>query len=118
MRSEMGEDSSASSCPFAIELSFSCYICNSIALIDRWVRADVGRSAAILRTARSNSTSLMQIDHHLFLTLWDKAVNNPDYDKEQWRRLCNQILEANQQFASLSSPGENRETKTDREECR
>jgi len=44
----MGEDSSASSCPFAIELSFSCYICNSIALLnDRWVRADVGRSAAI-----------------------------------------------------------------------
>jgi hypothetical protein len=116
MRSEMGEDSSAS-CPFAIELSFSCYICNSIALIDRWVRADV-RRPQFLRTARSNSTSLMQIDHHLFLTLWDKAVNNPDYDKEQWRRLCNQILEANQQFASLSSPGENRETKTDREECR
>jgi hypothetical protein len=47
----MGEDSSASSCPFAIELSFSCYICNSIALIDRWVRADVGRSAAIFENS-------------------------------------------------------------------
>lgn len=46
----MGEDSSAS-CPFAIELSFSCYICNSIALNDRWVRADVGRSAAIFENS-------------------------------------------------------------------
>lgn len=117
MRSEMGEDSSASSCPFAIELSFSCYICNSIALIDRWVRADV-RRPQFLRTARSNSTSLMQIDHHLFLTLWDKAVNNPNYDKEQWRKLCNQILEANQELALLPPFSKKRPKASGNNECR
>ena len=35
------------------------------------------------------------IDYNLFLTLWDKAVRLPRYDKQEWLKLGEQIIEAN-----------------------
>lgn len=43
----------------------------------------------------------MQIDHHLLVALWDKAVTTPDYDKKQWFDLSNQVLEANRLLSNL-----------------
>jgi hypothetical protein len=40
----------------------------------------------------------MKFDHHLLVTLWDKAVATRDYDKKQWTDLSNQVLEADRQL--------------------
>lgn len=44
----------------------------------------------------------MQIDHRLFVKLWDKAVGSDEYDKKDWRDLSNQILEANRELQKLA----------------
>jgi hypothetical protein len=43
----------------------------------------------------------VQVDHHLLLKLWDKAVGTPDYDKLQWSDLSNQILKVNCQLKHM-----------------
>jgi hypothetical protein len=45
----------------------------------------------------------MQINHHLVVALWDKAVATPDYEKKQWFDLSNQVLEANRLLKNLET---------------
>ena len=55
----------------------------------------------------------MKIDHHLLVTLWDKAVATRDYDKKQWNDLSNQVLEANRLLSKLTNHHEEDSDSTD-----
>jgi hypothetical protein len=55
----------------------------------------------------------MQIDHHLLVTLWDKAVTTRDYDKKQWTDLSNQVLDANHLLSELEKYREDDRESTD-----
>ncbi len=56
---------------------------------------------------------VMRIDHHLLVTLWDKAVAARDYDKKQWSDLSNQVLEANHVLSELEKFREEDRESTD-----